>query len=459
MKTRSRIALLFFSLTIAMMLVLSLAVYYFSTQYAFTDFYKRLQTRAQLAARIHFEQQGGPNLPYLDLRENILEKLPKEEDFFFEIPESGNFQHLVDSLGLPRQFFEKIVNDGYAEYQKGDIFSSGIKYKRNEESFFVIVSAEHYYYSHHVANLRKIIFVALILTSILVFSVSLVFSRYVFHPIKQITKRVKEINSQNLHLRLDGTGSKDEVKELEQTFNTMLDRLETAFATQNNFISNASHELSTPLTAIMGEAEVALSKERDVAQYQATIQTISSHAERLERITRSLLFLAQTGFDGVKQKFQLLRADQLIWNVKETIEQMNPRNQLRVNMALMPDDPYKLKIEGNEQLLHLALINIISNGCKYSDHKPVDVSLGISDTHVIIVIADHGIGIPEREVQFIYDPFFRASNTNEYEGYGIGLPLTRNIVRIHHGTIHIDSKLNSGTIVELMFPIAKRFLN
>jgi signal transduction histidine kinase len=458
MKTRTRIALLFFSLTITVMLVLGFAVYYFSAQYAFTDFYKRLKTRAQLAGRIHFEGQDGPNLPYVDLRQNILETLPNEEDFFFEIPYSQHYEPLVDSLGLPLNFFEKIVQEGYAEHRKGDIFSSGIKYMAGDKSFFVIVSAEHYFYSHHIANLGNIILIALVLTAILLLSVSLVFSRHVFRPIEQITRRVRDINSQNLHLRLEGAGPNDEVKELKQTFNTMLDRLEAAFATQNNFISNASHELSTPLTAIMGEAEVALSKQRDAAEYQSTLHTISSHAERLERITRSLLFLAQTGFDGVKQNFGPVRIDQLLWNVKETIEQMDPRNQLRINMTLMPDNPYKLKIEGNEQLLHLALTNIISNGCKYSDHKPVDVSLGISDAHVILVIADNGIGIPKSEMQFIYDPFFRASNTSDYEGFGIGLPLTRNIVRIHHGSIRVDSKLNQGTIVELTFPIAKRFL-
>lgn len=459
MKTRTRIALLFFCLTITVMLVLSMAVYYFSTEYAFKDFYKRLKTRAQLAGRIHFEGENGPNLPYLDLRQNILEKLPNEVDLFFEIPSSQDYRPLADSLRMPIDFFETIAREGYAEHQERDIFWSGIKYTKSPKSYFVIVSAEHYFYSHHLANLRNIILIALALSALLLLSVSSLFSSYIFRPIEQITHKVRDINSQNLHLRLEGAGSNDEIKELKQTFNTMLDRLEASFATQNNFISNASHELSTPITAIMGEADVALSKERDPGEYVQTLQKISHHAERLEKITRSLLFLAQTGFDGIKQKFGLVRIDQLLWNVKETIQQMNPRHQLRINIGLMPDNPYKLKIEGNEQLLHLALTNIISNGFKYSHHKPVDVSLGISDSRAIIIIADKGIGIPADEMAFIYDPFFRASNTNDYEGYGIGLPLTRNIVRIHRGTINVISHLNQGTIVELTFPIAKQFLN
>lgn len=453
MKTRTRVALVFFLLTTTVMLALCAAVYYFSTQYTFRDFYKRLTTRAQLAARIRFENKHD-NSPYADMRNNILEKLPNEVDYFFDLPSSGNLQKVSDSLGVPLSFLNAIVKGEPAEYRKGDILFAGILYRAEAGSFITIVSAESYYYSHHLANLRKIILTAFVLISLLFLSLSFIFSQYIFRPIQQITQQVRDINSRNLHLRLDAGGINDDVKELKITFNTMLDRLEAAFATQNNFISNASHELSTPLTAIIGEAEVALSKKRDVAEYEVTLDTICKHAERLERITRSLLFLAQTGFDGVKQKFEEIRIDQLLWNVKETIEQMNPRNVVRINMNLMPDNPTQLIIRGSEQLLHLALTNIVSNGCKYSDHKPVDISLGISDSHVIIVIVDHGIGIPPDEIQFIYDPFFRASNTNDYDGYGIGLPLTRNIVRIHKGNIRVDSNLDQGTIVELIFPIA-----
>ena len=84
--------------------------------------------------------------------------------------------------------------------------------------------------------------------------------RFVFRPITQITEKVKQINLENLHLRLEQKGDEDELNELAKTFNNMLNRMETSFNTQNNFISNASHELCTPLTAIIGEADVTLTK-------------------------------------------------------------------------------------------------------------------------------------------------------------------------------------------------------
>lgn len=120
----------------------------------------------------------------------------------------------------------------------------------------------------------------------------------------------------------------------------------------------------------------------------------------------------------------------------------------------MPENPLKLKINGNKELLILAFTNILSNSCKYSNNKPVIVSLASTGNEVIIIIKDQGIGIPTSEMKFIYDPFYRASNTKSYDGYGIGLPLTRNIIRIHQGVLDVKSIEQQGVTVQIKLPIA-----
>jgi len=452
MKTRTRIALVFFLVTLTIMIVMSGSIYYFVIKYTFNDFYKRLQTRAAVAAGIMLETESAT--AFQQMRDRILEKLPEEEAYIFEITGNTDFTQEREQLHLPQSFFTDIVGGNISYYQKDNVFFAGILYEKDAHRYIVIVSAENYYYSHHLANLRRILLVAIISVSLLVLSASVVFSRYIINPVQEITNQVKEINSQNLHLRLTTSSVHDEINELKITFNTMLDRLETSFATQNNFISNASHELGTPLTGIIGEADVALSKSRGPEEYRESLSIILKEAERLERITRSLLFLAQTGFDGKKQKMEILRVDQLLWDVKETIDKINPRNKVYIDLSLIPDNPLKLKIRGNAQLLHLAVSNIVSNACKYSSNKVVVLSIGTTDEHVVIVVKDSGIGIPESELQYIYDPFYRASNTHSFEGYGIGLPLARNIVRQHQGAIVVTSKVNEGTTVRLTFPFA-----
>lgn len=453
MKSNTRIALAFFLVTLAIMIVLSGAVYYFVTEYSYSDFYKRLQTRAALTARITFDSDSS-SVAYQQMREQILEKLPQEKDYIFEISPGKTFKPESEELNLPVSFFNKLVQGQASEYQKENIFYSGIRHESNHKSYVVIVSAENYYYTHHITNLKRSLTGVVIFVSLLVLIVSIFFSRYVFNPVRQITNQVKNIGSENLHLRLQASIRNDDINELKNTFNTMLDRLETSFATQNNFISNASHELGTPLTVIIGEADVALSKDRTSDEYKDSLGSILTEAERLERITKSLLFLAQTGFDGKKQKMEILRTDQLLWDVKETIDRLNPKNKVQLDLSLIPDNPQKLKIQGNAQLLHLAISNIVNNACKYSSNQVVKVSIGTAENEVIIAVKDLGIGIPQGEIDFIYDPFFRASNTKSYEGYGIGLPLTRNIIRQHKGTIVVSSVENEGTTVRLSFPLA-----
>lgn len=435
------------------MVVLGGTVYFFVNKYTFTDFYKRLETRAIISARIRFENESSSTSAFQEMRNRILEKLPNEEDYFFEITPDKNFIKESQQLGLPVSFFATALAGNTAEYQKDNVFFAGIRYSYGKHSYIFIASAENYYYSHHLVNFRRILFGMIIFVSLLMLWISFIFSRYVFNPVREITRQVKDINSQNLHLRLNASRVNDDVNELKITFNTMLDRLETSFGTQNNFISNASHELGTPLTVIIGEADVALSKTRTPEEYRDSLMIILNEAERLERITKSLLFLAQTGFDGKKQKMEIIRADQLLWDVKETIDRLNPKNKVIIDLSLIPDNPLKLKIRGNAQLLHLAISNIVNNGCKYSSNQPVKISIATTSESVIIVVKDQGIGIPKSELDFIYDPFYRASNTNNFEGYGIGLPLARNIIRQHNGTIVVSSEVDKGTTVRLTIPL------
>ena len=452
MKSQTRIAIVFSLVTLAFMVILSSVVYYFVTRYTYDDFYRRLETRANIAARIALGTES--NTALREVREEILHKLPQENDYLFEIKPNMTFEAESQQLDLPVSFFRKIVKGSVSEYRKDQVFFAGVRFENDGRSFISIASAENYYYSNHIANLRTILVAAMVLGAVLVFFTAIAFSRYVLFPVRQITRQVKEIGTQNLHLRLRTSSQHDAINELKTTFNNMLDRLETSFATQNNFISNASHELGTPLTVIIGEADVALAKTRSAAEYQEALSSILNEADRLERITKSLLFLAQTGFDGKKTKMEVVRVDQLLWDVKETIDKLNPKNKVIIDLSLVPDSPLKLKIRGNAQLLILAISNIVSNACKYSSNQPVKVSLATTDNEVIIVVKDDGIGIPATELQYIYDPFFRASNTNNFEGYGIGLPLARNIMRQHHGAILVTSNPGQGTTVRLSFPLA-----
>ena len=452
MKIHYRIIYLLISVFFIYTLLFCGFIYYSISNYSFTDFYKRLEIRAATTATIQLDNPKNVSV-IREMRQEFLEKLPNQEEYIYQIQgDSVVVEEGQETLN--EKFIGNLLEDGTGSYRKGNIFYSGIRYtSRNGSEYIVVVSAENYFFSHHIAYLRNLLITSLLYALLLIVLVSMLISRTLIRPVQQIIKEVEKISSENLHLRLELPKTRDSIQKLANTFNDMLNRLETTFETQKNFISNASHELNTPLTSIIGETDYALSKERDAEQYKKSLSNVMAEAEKLEQKTKALLLLAQTGFDGKSQKQIRLRTDQLILDVKETVQKLNAKFKIYLDFSLLPENHEMLKVKGNFYLLHLALTNIVVNGCKYSNCEPVYIALGASDTHVVIVVRDSGIGIPERDMPYIYDPYFRASNTSDYVGYGIGLPLSRNIIRMHNGEIEVTSIENRGTAVKINLPI------
>ncbi|UXX78459.1 HAMP domain-containing histidine kinase [Reichenbachiella carrageenanivorans] len=452
MKIQNKIIYLVIIIFVLYTLLYSGFIYYSISNYAFTDFYKRLEIRAATTAKIKLEKPSDVS-HILEMEQEYLEKLPNQTEYILPIIK-GKIQEDSLSKLLPKSLIEEVLDNTYGSDSEGVIFYSGITYQsQNGDEFMVVVSAENYFYSHHIAYLRTLLLTSLAFGILWIVFFSFVVSRTLIRPIKNIINDVRKISSENLHLRLNVPKKNDSLSRLALTFNDMLNRLETSFETQKNFISNASHELNTPLTSIIGEADFALSKERGALAYKVALGKILEEAEKLDKKTKALLFLAQTGFNGKAQKFDKIRIDQLILDVQDTVQKINSGFKFKLDFSLLPENPEKLKVKGNEQLLHLALSNIMVNACKYSDNEVVHIAFGATDKDAFIVIRDSGIGIPENELQYIYDPYFRASNTGSHEGYGIGLPLSRNIIKMHDGTLQVNSKLNGGTTVLINIPI------
>lgn len=455
MKTQLKIALLLITTSLVMFLFFGGSIYYFLYNYSFEDFYKRLKTRATLAAQYKFDADKINTESFKLIREKHLEKLDEEKEYFYTLNKDTTLQDIAYHANLPQSFFRNIVNKGIDNLKKDDTFYSGIKYISNGSTYVVVVSAKNYYASHHLLFMRNIILAGITFLVIVISYLSFYFSKHIFDPIKKITDKVKDISSESIHLRIEERDDDNEISQLISTFNDLLNRLETAFEIQKNFISNASHEFGTPLTAIMGEAEVMLMKDRSPEDYKQSLNSILAQSERLNQITQTLLYLAETGYRDKVLKTELTRSDELVWEVKQVIDKLNPHNNIQIDISLLPENPKKLKINANKQLLYIALTNILTNACKYSNNQLVTISIASSDDHIFIVVKDKGIGIPESEMPFIYDPFFRASNTQKFEGYGIGLPLCRNIIKIHKGQLTVFSKEGVGTTVEIKLPQAK----
>lgn len=459
MKIQTKTTILFTVLTATIFLILSVTVYLMVDSFAHKDFDKRVELRARISAKFRFEQDHLSTQAFEEIQRQYLERLPEEKAFIIQLGSKGAFSP-EPPQELPKWYLQKIIaaNGNTVFYEKSYRHFAGLLYNDESGRYIVIKSATNQYGSKMMQRLRTIKIIQFCTAVMLIFSVGLLFSRRTFKPIRDIINRVKEISQGNLHLRLKERKGGDEIAELTSTFNQMLNRLETAFEAQNNFISNASHELRTPLTAIIGEADYALSKERTPEVYRYSLQQIAEQAEKLQTLSKGLLALAQTGFDGTTQSWKALRLDQLLFDVKEDCNTIMPDNQVQVCLDTLPADEEGITIIGNYNLLKIAINNITLNACKYSKNKPVHLRLLLDQQDIVIVVQDKGIGIPKDEIKYIYDPFFRASNTIGFEGYGIGMPLANNIIKLHNGVIHIHSEESVGTEVKINLPLCKTII-
>jgi signal transduction histidine kinase len=430
------------------------SVYYFLSNYSYADFYKRLEVSVSVAEKRHFESNQKYAQVLKNIKEEHLELLSDEKEYILYCPNATAIKQLAETNSLPIKLLNLVYTQQFANFQKDDIFYYGKKRETPKGFYFVIVSAKNYYNSHHLILLKKVLFVGGFISILLIIYLTYLFSKRFFDPIDKIITKVNSISTDNIHLRLDDIKNTDEIKRLTTTFNNLLNRIEIAFETNKNFISNASHEFGTPLTAIIGEADVTLLKDRTPEEYKEALQKILKQSERLNKISQSLLFLAQIGYKENKFNYTILRTDELILQANEIMNQLIPENNIKIDFELLPENPKKLKVMGNKDLLMLAITNIMTNACKYSSNKPVIVSLASTNNEIVMIFKDQGIGIPESELPFIYDPFFRASNTAAYDGYGIGLPLTQNIIKIHKGELIINSVLHKGVTVQVKLPIA-----
>ncbi|MCA0363913.1 MAG: ATP-binding protein [Spirosomataceae bacterium] len=454
MNSQSKIILILVGLLLGFILLFGVFIFYSISQYAYDDFHERLRIRAVTTAKIQLDYHEDSN--YLkNFKEEYLIKLTNEKDFIFELKKDFSIEKTARSLGVEDKFIAEILKTKESYYNKGSLFFSGLLYSSKGKDFIVIVSAENYYNTHHQAYLKQLLIGASLIAVLIIILVGYWFSAKFTRPLTIISQRVNQIGTENLHLRIDNVTENKELKSLAMAFNKMLDRLETSFEAQNNFVSNASHELKTPLTSIICEADLALSKDRESTEYKESMLNIMTEAEKLDSKIKALLFLAQTGFSSKKIKLEKVRIDELLIEAKSTIADIFPDNRLKIKYESFPENPDHMIVKANEQLLLLAFTNIIGNGIKYSDNQEVVVELSMFSNEIEISVTDTGIGIPTEDLPYIFDPFYRASNTSEYQGYGIGLPLARNIVRIHNGDLQVLHNDPAGVVVKIRIPLDK----
>jgi len=267
-------------------------------------------------------------------------------------------------------------------------------------------------------------------------------------PIRTMTAKARRISDRNLHERLALFGPRDELKDLGDTFDALLARLEAAFESQRQFVANASHELRTPLTLDRMMLQVALSDpDLTLDSLRSTCLELIDAGKHQQRLIEALLTLAQSqrGLDH-RETFDLaLCTAQVIQANKAAAASSG----LRINATLD-----KSMISGDERLMSIMVSNLLQNASRYGDPGGVvDIDVSSNAGQATLVISNGGDLIPADDVERLTQPFQRLAGvrTANYDGFGLGLSIVAAIATAHDATLRLASRPGGGLIVHTSF--------
>ena len=268
-------------------------------------------------------------------------------------------------------------------------------------------------------------------------------------PVRNISSEMEYISASGLHRRLPVPDSDDEIAELARTANESLERLEASVTRQRRFVSDASHELRSPITGMRTKLEVELSDpEPDARARERLLTGLLSDTERLENIVSDLLELArvETGEPAEREPVELteLAATEF--------------SDHRRYPGLRTHTSEPVHVEVNRLRLVRVLINLVTNAERHARSR-IDLYIGHEDDSAVVEVHDDGSGVPEQDRERIFERFARLSESKERdpEGSGLGLPISREIVQVHGGTLTAGhSELLGGALFTVRLPLARQ---
>lgn len=297
---------------------------------------------------------------------------------------------------------------------------------------------------------RRAVAIILIGAAIAVVVLSIFLASQAIGPIVALSRAMREVGSERLDVRL-ASDRQDEIGELTASFNDLLARLQEAFARERQFISDASHELKTPLTSINANAQLLMRwGDRDETVRHESLETIARESAALSDIVNGMLTLAKAdrGDDVPKEPLSLAM---VAAEAVRGSQQRATEKGLVLDLARPERSPL---VEGNEHLLRQLIGNLIDNAIKFTPSGSVHVRVGADGATGWVEVADTGPGVPEAELPHVFERFYRAdkAHSRQVPGTGLGLAIVRSIARVHGGAVTAARAPEGGALFRVTLP-------
>ncbi|MFD8015728.1 sensor histidine kinase [Streptomyces sp. NPDC058955] len=297
--------------------------------------------------------------------------------------------------------------------------------------------------------LRRSLF-ALLGLSIIAFAFGYAMAGRVLSPLGRITRTARQVAGSDLARRIELDGPDDELKELADTFDEMLERLERAFTAQQRFVANASHELRTPLAINRTLLEVHLSDPGAPVELQQLGKTLLATNERSEQLVEGLLLLARSDNQIIDRK-----PVDLAEVAERAVDQVHAEAEARG--VEMRGERAPVVVQGNGVLLERIALNLLQNAVRYNvpDGGWVEVTTEAQHGQAVLVVSNTGPVVPAYEIDNLFEPFrrLRQERTGSDKGVGLGLSIARSVARAHGGRISAEPREGGGLVMRVTLPI------
>ena len=390
MKTGHKISLIYSGITIGLIVIAGLTFYFFASNYIRNLYFHYMQEKAHAVAEEKFSKDELDPVKYRNVVIRRKTSIPTSKELFVNV-ENRALARQVLSTYLDDEQIKQLYANQTVNFEHGQEVGTAFVYYDNTGTFAVIVLSRNPYGTDIAHTLRWALLLLVLVSAGVLWLISRLYAM------------------------------------------RMLNRIDRDYQTEKMFVNNASHEINNPLTAIQGECEVGLLRLYNTREYQDILRRIAHEAERVETIMRELLQFSHVRSGEEMTASETVDMGELVKGLCEG----------RCEVECHDD----FSVLGDTHLLRMAFKNLINNAVKYSNGKPVTVTVGEHK----VVIRDEGIGIPKEDLPHVFEPFYRASNTRAVIGHGVGLALAKAILEKHNARLTVASRQNEGTTVTVVF--------
>ncbi len=447
MKVQNRLSLFSSFIFGVIFAFISLLIYTLYSHTTEKSVYRNLK-KTSLITAIFFLEEDELNKEEFSKAQRQFEEFVTNS--FYQVYNEQNIvSYGAQNLRISSDILSKIRNQGELAFRYDGFFCYGIFYEDNQGDFVVIVREREDILENQLKLLLWVLSISLILGILAIIVLSRWISSKAYKPFRDAITQVNNISANHLDSRITLPGTKDELEDLIRTFNELLEKISETFIIQKNFVNYVSHEFKTPLASMLGNLEVFSMKNRSPEEYRQLSQNLIQQINQLEEILNTLMIISD-----LRENTDIstsVRIDEIIWEIISKISALYNKSNISVFMEVAPEDEELLFVSGDSTQLLIALFNLIENAVKYSHGKPVIIHIINDKGRLSVSIEDEGIGIPTEQLEYISKPFYRADNTRQFYGSGIGLSIALRILEKRGIHYHIESKINKGTKITLLF--------